>query len=112
MPDRTTAVTTDDGSPTTAAGAAGPPLVADARPPGWSGRKWWTSLRPLVLRLHFYAGVVVAPFLLVAAVTGLLYAASFEAEKIVYDHELRVPVGERELPVSQQVDAARAAHPE
>ncbi|NUS88704.1 MAG: PepSY domain-containing protein [Streptomyces sp.] len=115
MPDRTTAVTTDDGSPTTAAGAegaAGPPPAADTRPPGRSGRKWWTGLRPLVLRLHFYAGVVVAPFLLVAAVTGLLYAASFEAEKIVYDHELRVPVGERELPVSRQIDAARAAHPE
>lgn len=35
----------------------------------------WTTLRPLILRLHFYAGVVVAPFLLVAAFTGLLYAA-------------------------------------
>ena len=31
----------------------------------------WAPLRPLVLRLHFYAGVFVAPFLLVAAVTGL-----------------------------------------
>jgi uncharacterized iron-regulated membrane protein len=103
MPDRPTAVTTDDGSPTT----------ADTRPPVRSGRpSWWASLRPLVLRLHFYAGVLVAPFLLVAAATGLLYAASFQVEKIVYDHELRVPVGERELPVSRQVDAARAAHPE
>ncbi|MFD7702341.1 PepSY-associated TM helix domain-containing protein [Streptomyces caelestis] len=70
------------------------------------------GLRPLVLRLHFYAGVLVAPFLLVAALTGLLYAASFQAEKIVYDHELTVPVGDRELPVSEQVAAAREAHPE
>ncbi|CAM5744597.1 hypothetical protein SHIRM173S_09023 [Streptomyces hirsutus] len=69
-------------------------------------------LRPLILRLHFYAGVVVAPFLLVAALTGLLYAASFQAEKIVYDHELTVPVGDRELPLSEQVAAARKAHPE
>ncbi|MFD7770537.1 PepSY-associated TM helix domain-containing protein [Streptomyces sp. NPDC059787] len=72
----------------------------------------WTGLRPLVLRLHFYAGVLVAPFLLVAALTGLLYAASYQAEKIVYDHELTVPVGDRKLPVSEQVAAAREAHPE
>ncbi|WP_371102410.1 PepSY-associated TM helix domain-containing protein [Streptomyces sp. PU_AKi4] len=72
----------------------------------------WAGLRPLVLRLHFYAGVLVAPFLLVAALTGLLYAASFQAEKIVYDHELTVPVGDRKLPVSEQVAAAREARPE
>ncbi|MFF7970163.1 PepSY domain-containing protein [Streptomyces sp. NPDC007905] len=72
----------------------------------------WAPLRPLVLRLHFYAGLLVAPFLLTAAVTGLLYAGSFQAEKIVYGHELTAPVGERELPVSAQVAAARTAHPE
>ncbi|MET8012716.1 PepSY domain-containing protein [Streptomyces sp. NPDC005271] len=72
----------------------------------------WSALRPLVLRLHFYAGVLVAPFLLIAAVTGLLYAGSFQAEKIVYDHELRVPVGDTELSISRQVAAARKAHPE
>src|SRR5690606_11377112 len=31
---------------------------------------------------------------------------------IVYDHELTVPVGDRELPVSEQVAAAREARPE
>ncbi|MDT0433552.1 MULTISPECIES: PepSY-associated TM helix domain-containing protein [Streptomyces] len=72
----------------------------------------WTPLRPLVLRLHFYAGVFVAPFLLIAAVTGFLYAASFQAEKLVYAHELTVPAGEREIPVSEQVAAAREAYPE
>lgn len=75
-------------------------------------RNSWAPLRPLILRLHFYAGVLVAPFLLVAAVTGLLYAASFQAEKVVYDHELTVPVGGEKLPVSEQVAAAREARPE
>ncbi|MFH8569558.1 PepSY-associated TM helix domain-containing protein [Streptomyces sp. NPDC017993] len=75
-------------------------------------RAGWSALRPLVLRLHFYAGVLVAPFLLVAAVTGLLYAGSFQAEKMVYAHELNVPVGTRTLPLSQQVADARKAHPE
>ncbi|CAM5641498.1 hypothetical protein SGLAM104S_09498 [Streptomyces glaucescens] len=72
----------------------------------------WAPLRPLILRLHFYVGVLVAPFLLVAAVTGLLYAASFQAEKIVYADELTVSVGDTKLPVSEQVAAARQAHPE
>ncbi|MGW0908339.1 PepSY-associated TM helix domain-containing protein [Streptomyces sp. NPDC002853] len=82
--------------------------------PPSAGRSGWASLRPLVLRLHFYAGVLIAPFLLVAATTGLLYACSYQAEKIVYSHELRVPVGEdkTELPISRQVAAARKAHPE
>ncbi|WP_127358314.1 PepSY-associated TM helix domain-containing protein [Actinacidiphila soli] len=75
-------------------------------------RSGWASLRPLVLRLHFYAGVLVAPFLLVAATTGLLYAGSFQAERILYADELRVPVGEAVLPISQQVAAARKVHPE
>ncbi|WP_432118111.1 PepSY-associated TM helix domain-containing protein [Streptomyces sp. bgisy032] len=84
------------------------PKPATPSPPKGS----WAPLRPLFLRLHFYAGLLVAPFLLVAAVTGLLYAASFQAEKIVYDHELTVPAGERKLPIGEQVAAARKAHPE
>ncbi|MER6381322.1 PepSY domain-containing protein [Streptomyces sp. NPDC001250] len=83
---------------------------AEASPPAARGR--WAPLRPLVLRLHFYAGVFVAPFLLVAAVTGLLYAGSFQAEKLLYGHELTVPVGRTELPLSTQVAAARKARPE
>ncbi|MFK0018682.1 PepSY-associated TM helix domain-containing protein [Streptomyces sp. NPDC090798] len=69
-------------------------------------------LRPLILRLHFYAGILVAPFLLVAALTGFLYAASYQAEKIMYAHELTVPSGDHKLPLSEQVAAARKAHPQ
>ncbi|MDH6622237.1 putative iron-regulated membrane protein [Streptomyces sp. LBL] len=73
----------------------------------------WAPLRPLVLRLHFYAGVLVAPFLLVAAVTGFLYAGSFQAEKFAYADEMTVAaVGDAKLPISEQVNAARTAHPE
>jgi len=93
-----------------------PPTTTDESPqsvsPAPSRRVVWSPLRPLVLRLHFYAGLLVAPFLLVAATTGLLYAASFQAEKFVYAHELTVPVGDRKLALSQQVAAARKAHPE
>ncbi|MGI5468383.1 PepSY-associated TM helix domain-containing protein [Streptomyces sp. CA-132043] len=84
------------------------PAVAEP-PPRPSG---WSALRPLVLRLHFYAGLLIAPFLLVAAATGLLYAGSLQAEKIVYAHELRTEPGGTALPLARQVDAALRAHPE
>jgi uncharacterized iron-regulated membrane protein len=70
------------------------------------------AIRPLVLRLHFYAGLLIAPFLFVAAASGLLYAASFELEKLVHRHELTAPVGQGTLPLADQVAAAQAAHPE
>ncbi|MHC5907419.1 PepSY-associated TM helix domain-containing protein [Streptomyces sp. S6] len=92
-----------------------PPTTTDdaARTePASKKRGPWAPLRPLALRLHFYAGILVAPFLLVSALTGVLYAASFQVEKAVYDHELTVPVGDTKLPISRQVEAARKAHPE
>ncbi|WNO74975.1 MULTISPECIES: PepSY-associated TM helix domain-containing protein [unclassified Streptomyces] len=72
----------------------------------------WSALRPLLLRIHFYAGLLIAPLLLAAAASGLLYALSFQAEKVIYSHELEVPVGDRALPLSAQVEAARDARPD
>ncbi|MEV0211509.1 PepSY-associated TM helix domain-containing protein [Streptomyces sp. NPDC050788] len=95
-------------APSTTTDEAPPPAATPAPSPSR-----WAPLRPLVLRLHFYAGVLVAPFLLVAAVTGFLYAGSFQAEKLVYAHELTVArVGDTELPISDQVAAARKSRPE
>ncbi|RCG31576.1 PepSY domain-containing protein [Sphaerisporangium album] len=86
--------------------------AADPAPDPHPRRATWSALRPLVLRLHFYAGILIAPFLLVAATTGLLYAASFQIERIVYQHELTASVGQTRVPLSEQVAAARQAHPE
>ena len=73
----------------------------------------WRALRPLVMRVHFYAGVLVAPLLLVAAVTGLLYTASPQLERIVHGDVLSVPAPSGPTaPLAEQVAAARAAHPE
>ncbi|SEH62549.1 Uncharacterized iron-regulated membrane protein [Mycolicibacterium rutilum] len=75
------------------------------RPPG--------GLRPLLTRLHFYAGVFVGPFILIAAVTGLLYAVIPQIDSAVHRHELTVEhVGGQRLPLAEQLRAARAAHPE
>ena len=46
--------------------------------------------RALLIRLHFYAGVFVGPFILIAAVTGLLYALIPQIDTAVYRHELTV----------------------
>ncbi|GAA2642886.1 MULTISPECIES: PepSY domain-containing protein [Streptomyces] len=72
----------------------------------------WAALRPLLLRMHFYAGLLIAPLLFLAAATGLLYAASWQAEAIIYSDELTVArVGESALPLSAQIDAAKGAAP-
>jgi uncharacterized iron-regulated membrane protein len=63
--------------------------------------------------MHFYAGLLIAPLLFLAATTGLLYAGSWQAEKIIYSDQLAVPhVGEASVPLSTQVKAARGAVPE
>lgn len=78
------------------------------RPPGT-----WAALQPLLLRLHFYAGVLVGPFLLVAAATGLLYTFSPQLQDVVHRHELHVDeVGTTRQPLDLQLAAARDAHPE
>ncbi|MFJ7169723.1 PepSY-associated TM helix domain-containing protein [Streptomyces globosus] len=103
-----------------AAGAgagAGTPAAADrsaADRPGPEPKPGgWAALRPLLLRMHFYAGLLIAPLLFLAAATGLLYAGSWQAEKIIYADELTVDrVGEAAVPLSTQVAAARHAEPE
>ncbi|WP_306210285.1 PepSY-associated TM helix domain-containing protein [Actinoplanes sp. RD1] len=67
---------------------------------------------PLLLRLHFYAGLVVAPFVLLAALTGLAYAFTPQIERVVHAEQLVVAPGDAPRALSEQVAAARAAHPE
>lgn len=70
------------------------------------------ALRALLLRLHFYAGIFVAPFLLIAATTGLLYIWTPQLERVVYSDALTVPAGEERLSLEEQVAAATAAQPD
>jgi len=73
----------------------------------------WQRFRPLLLRLHFYGGMLAGPFILIAAITGLLYTLTPQLDPIVFRHELKVEhVGDHRLPMSQQVQAAMTAHPE
>ncbi|MEU9255257.1 PepSY domain-containing protein [Streptomyces sp. NPDC048270] len=92
-----------------------PAGIADAAAADTARRRagGWAALRPLLLRMHFYAGLLIAPLLFLAAATGLLYAASWQAENVLYSDELTVSrVGESALPLSAQVEAARGAAPQ
>ncbi|MER7460860.1 PepSY domain-containing protein [Micromonospora sp. NPDC126480] len=70
-------------------------------------------LTALLTRLHFYAGILVAPFLLVAALTGLAYTITPQLDQALYGDQLTVAaVGDQPRPLAEQVTAARAAHPD
>ncbi|MGW8811253.1 PepSY-associated TM helix domain-containing protein [Gordonia terrae] len=63
--------------------------------------------------MHFYAGVLVGPFILIAALTGALYALAPTIEKVVYSDVLSVEsTGDPALPIAAQVAAAQDAHPD
>ncbi|MFD9698673.1 PepSY-associated TM helix domain-containing protein [Lentzea sp. NPDC059081] len=68
--------------------------------------------RGLFMRLHFYAGVLVGPFVLIAALTGVLYALTPQLESWIYSDQLRVPATANQLPLKTQVEAALATSPQ
>lgn len=84
--------------------------VADPSPPTRpSGPRSW---RPLILRLHFYAGILIAPFILIATVSGGLYAVAPTIEQLVYRDYLHVDSTGPAVPVAQQIRAAQAERPD
>ncbi|HYH76106.1 MAG TPA: PepSY domain-containing protein [Arthrobacter sp.] len=78
-----------------------PGTAPNSRPPAERG--WF---RAFLLRLHFYAGILAGPFLLIAAVTGGLYAMAPQLEEAMYSKELHVTAVTDPLPLSAQVKAA------
>lgn len=62
-------------------------------------------------RLHFYAGLMVGPFLLVAAISGAFYALAPTVEKVVYADLLTVDAAPHSVSVGEQVEAAAATSP-
>ncbi|TCI53767.1 PepSY domain-containing protein [Exiguobacterium sp. SH1S21] len=57
-----------------------------------SGRDWYRA----VWRWHLYAGLIIAPFLLVLAVTGAVYLFKPQIEQVLYADYYQVePAGER-----------------
>jgi len=75
-----------------------------ATPPETTNKRGWFG--QLLLRLHFYAGILVGPFIFVAAVSGALYALTPQVEQLVYEHELRAPVSDSSLTLGEQIEIA------
>lgn len=85
-----------DGAPATPTREHAPP--APRRP--------WAT--PLLLRIHFFAGILVGPFILIAALSGAIYVVTPQLERVVYAHELSAPVTETALSIGDQVRVAQA----
>jgi len=77
-----------------------PPAVPPAKKKPW--------LAALLLRLHFYAGILVGPFILVAALSGAMYAATPQLEQAIYAHQLHAPAAKTSVPLADQIEAAEA----
>ncbi|MGW0325214.1 PepSY-associated TM helix domain-containing protein [Nocardia sp. NPDC003183] len=86
-----------------------PPIAGDSPR---SGARRGLRLSPLALRLHFYAGFFVAPFILIAALTGALYAIAPTIEGFVSRDLLQVDTTGPDQALSAQVGAAVAARPD
>lgn len=76
------------------------PAPPDRHRPAW--------FLPLLRRLHFFAGLLVGPFILVAALSGALYALTPTLEKQMYAHELQATSTLAGVPLAAQIEAAQA----
>lgn len=68
-----------------------------------------STLAVFIMRLHFYAGLFAAPFILVAAITGVLYVLTPQIENRLYADALYTTAGAPARPLAQQIAAARTA---
>ncbi|MDQ1658694.1 MAG: hypothetical protein QOD41_3777, partial [Cryptosporangiaceae bacterium] len=91
---------------------ASPPLAAASGAAPRTARTR-SGLWALLARLHFYAGILIAPFLAIAALTGLAYAFSPQLDQVLYQHELHVArIAGTPHSLADQVAVARIVHPE
>lgn len=70
------------------------------------------TLFALLRRLHFYAGIFVGPFLIIATVSGGLYAIAPTLEQVVYRDHLHADSSGEPRPVAEQIRAAQQVRPD
>lgn len=66
------------------------------------------EIMDFILRLHFYIGLFVGPFIFIAAVTGTLYVLTPQIENALYSDVLTTPSTGPARSLGDQVNAARA----
>ncbi|WP_375538061.1 PepSY-associated TM helix domain-containing protein [Microbacterium sp. SGAir0570] len=77
----------------------------DTPPPAPRRRRGWFGA--LMLRIHFYAGILVGPFILIAALSGALYAIAPTLEQGIYQRQLHAPVTDTQLTLAEQITIAQ-----
>ncbi|PPG24791.1 PepSY-associated TM helix domain-containing protein [Rathayibacter toxicus] len=107
-------IVADDHSMTPQPASHAPAAAPSTMKPTPNKRRGW--FMQFLLRLHFYAGLFVGPFLLVAALSGAVYALGPTIEQSLYRQELTAPSTAAARPLAEQIDAAQAYvaqhHPE
>ncbi|AZO76975.1 MULTISPECIES: PepSY-associated TM helix domain-containing protein [unclassified Bosea (in: a-proteobacteria)] len=66
-----------------------------------------SEFKAFIGRLHFYAGLFVGPFILVAALTGTLYVLTPQIENLLYREQLTATTAGEPASLAAQVAAAR-----
>ncbi|WP_447045743.1 PepSY-associated TM helix domain-containing protein [Vreelandella sp. H-I2] len=84
--------------------------MSTASPPQEGKRKTFDLYRA-VWRWHFYAGLLVLPFMITLAITGGLYLFKDALDALIHADMKRVAVQEATQPPSSLVSAALTAHP-
>lgn len=69
------------------------------------------NLYHAVWRWHFYAGLLILPFLITLSITGALYLFNDELDTLIHTNLKRVAVQEAPQPPATLVNAALEAHP-
>ncbi len=67
----------------------------------------FAAIRQFITRLHFYVGLFVGPFLLVAAITGTLYVLTPQIENLLYRDQLIARTNGPAKPLADQIQVAR-----
>jgi len=82
---------------------------ADFQARAGAGRAFALSseFKAFIGRLHFYAGLFVGPFILVAALTGTLYVLTPQIENLIYREQLTATTAGERASLAAQVEAAR-----
>lgn len=95
--------------------------VAHPRPHAGSSSRTGASSRvstgknpllQLARRIHFYAGLFIGPFLLLAALTGVAYAVAPGVEQALYRGELTAASSAQTVPLDEQIATAKTRHPD
>ena len=69
------------------------------------------SFYNLAWRWHFYAGLFVAPFMVMLALTGTLYLFKPQLDPLMYGNLMNVPAGHHSLSADDMLGRVQAAYP-